>query len=105
MAIMLALFVVPAAVSILLGFFLRKWRSAWSIARTAAISSAPLPALTVGLCVFLFIGAATASREQCGVDACGMMMVATMSTIMMAFAAYVVSLVLTVIVLRSLGKP
>jgi hypothetical protein len=52
-------------------------RPDWTVRKTALISSAPLPFVGLGLCVWLFADAAMSSREECGVDACGMAMLIT----------------------------
>lgn len=44
----------------------------WRRRRTVFLSALPVPAILFAFCMFVFVSAATASKESCGVDACGM---------------------------------
>ena len=89
--------VVAAMVS---GIFLRVFRPNWSARRTAVGAAVPLPAVTAGVCLWLLIGAMDASREECGVDACGMF--GAFSVLGLATAA--VGFVLGLLAVEALGR-
>lgn len=63
-----------ATLSVLLAHGLGAWKAGWSRRRLALLSAAPVPLLILLLAGFTFVRALTATREQCGVDACGFAM-------------------------------
>jgi hypothetical protein len=54
----------------------RWWKREWSPLRVSMVSAGVMPGVLIGLCLLLFVHAATSSAEACGVDACGMAMMA-----------------------------
>jgi hypothetical protein len=66
------------AATVLLSFFVRWRRPSWSTLRLSLLAAAILPGLLLALGVLLFVGAAFSSPEACGIDACGMAMLASM---------------------------
>lgn len=56
----------------LLTWLFVKVRPGWSRRRVSMISALPLPLLMWSICIFLFVDSMLASKEECGVDACGM---------------------------------
>jgi hypothetical protein len=74
LAILIAVTIVPA---IALSLAILKFRAHWSRRRAIVVDALPVPAVIWVLCLALFVHSATASKEQCGVDACGMAMMAS----------------------------
>ena len=68
-------------------------RRGWPKARTALIVAAPVPFLIIAMCVIVFVSAATASAESCGVDACAMAMMAAMALGSAAVVLYIIGAV------------
>jgi len=54
-----------------------------------AIAALPLPLLSWGLCILLFVDAVTDSPEECGVDSCGMAAMAAAILAVLTLLAYV----------------
>ena len=75
-----------ASVSSLISFFLGNARPSWTSRRITFLSALPVPSLVWLLCIYVFVGAATSSKEDCGVDACGMAMA---FSILIAFAGII----------------
>lgn len=71
---LLSFLAICIAVAVLLNVILHLCRPLWSRRRIALISAFPVPSIALAICIYVFIGAATASAEKCGVDACGMAM-------------------------------
>jgi hypothetical protein len=49
-------------------------KPAWSSGRTTVIAASPVPLLLLAICLYVFVRAAAAPAEKCGLDACGMAM-------------------------------
>ena len=83
------------AVEIILAILLTSvWvQRGWPEARTIYVAALPLPALIIAFCLYVFVDAATASKESCGVDACGMAMGAAVILASTAMVLYVFGLV------------
>ena len=73
LAILVATAVLP---SMFLAWFFAGRRPDWRSRRVILLSAIPVPAMILLLCVAVFITAALSSKEACGVDACGMAMMA-----------------------------
>jgi hypothetical protein len=69
-----ALALIPAIVAAALARF-----GGWSRRRILLVSATPIPAVAAVICTLLILLAATSSEESCGVDACGMMIEASLS--------------------------
>jgi len=63
-------------------------RAGWRSDRIAALSPLPIPALLSGLCAIAMISAFTATKEECGVDACGMAAAGAMFGLIVAGVLY-----------------
>ena len=85
-AAVIAVGIFALAAALLLGRFTR-----WSEGTILWASALPIPALSVGLCIYIIVDAVTSSREECGVDACGMAMAAAITMIALASVAFVLS--------------
>jgi len=68
-------------------------RPLWSPRRRTATAAAPLPAFVLIPSAWLLLDALTSSPEQCGVDACGMAMLAALFGLVAAMASYLVGLI------------
>lgn len=88
-----------------LPFFLDRALPRWSKRRIVLLSALLVPALIIGTSVFLFADAALSSREQCGVDACGMMMAAAIYGLIVAAILYFVGMLIAVLGARFVGGP
>jgi hypothetical protein len=93
------------AVALISAAILHRLRPAWSLPRTAMLSALPIPAVTTILCAAVFLTAAFSSDEACGVDACGMAMMAAMGVIGYAIVGYLGGAIACVLLLRLLAKP
>jgi protein-S-isoprenylcysteine O-methyltransferase Ste14 len=51
----------------------RRWPR-WSDQKLTLIAALPVPIIFIGLCLFVFVRAALAPKESCGVDTCSMAM-------------------------------
>jgi hypothetical protein len=78
----------PSLLAVPMTLILLRWKPTWSIKRRTLWSSLPLPAALLALCALVFANAATASEEDCGVDACGMAMMFAMILSLWALAAF-----------------
>ena len=67
---------ITVALAPVISLAIRLLRPEWLPFKISGISSAILPGIMVALWVVLFASAATAGKERCGVDACGMAMMA-----------------------------
>ena len=85
LAILIAFTVVPAVIASLL---ISKFRTHWSRRRAVLLAALPVPAIVWILCLYLFVLSASASKEECGVDACGMMIMAATYVSLYALFAY-----------------
>jgi hypothetical protein len=79
----------PAAVAAGMAALLLRLRPNWPTRRTVVVAAAPVPISMTAICIVVFLNAATASRESCGVDACGMAMMFAMVGVGYAMAAFV----------------
>lgn len=82
------LIVVTGTSAIILSLLFAKYRAHWSRRRAALISALPIPAIVWSLCSIVFVRSASASKEDCGVDACGMAMMAAIAVSAYAVFAY-----------------
>jgi len=77
------------ALAVILSIIFAKLWVHWSARRAVLWAALPGPALVLTLCVIIFVLAALASEESCGVDACAMgMMAATFIGIYALVAAF-----------------
>lgn len=79
--------ILPAVVA---SYRLATMKPGWSLRRIALLSPLPVPLLVLLAAAFVFIRTMIASKEDCGVDACGMAMAAA---IILAFCAGMVYLI------------
>ena len=82
---------IVAAVSLLLAFILGR-RTSWSERRIVRVAALPIPTIVVALAIYILIDAYTATREECGVDACGMAAAGAMMLLAVAIVAFLISL-------------
>ena len=75
-------------------------RRGWTKARTIYLAALPIRKLIIVLCVFVFVSAATASKESCGVDACGMAMAAAMMLGLAAVVLYFIGVFIAWLTMR-----
>lgn len=87
------------------GWLFRRTQPNWPAARIIFLSALPIPLIVWGLCIFVFVKAATASKETCGVDACGMAIAAAMFTAMGGLVLYVIGLIVAAVVVRIARPP
>ena len=66
----------------------------WPRWRSILLAPLPAPGLIGVVCIYLFVTAFRGTPEQCGVDACGMMMMAAMFIFGVAVVAYLVGVAL-----------
>jgi hypothetical protein len=88
--------VLALAISPLAGFLLRSRFPLWNRGRVWALAALPLPLLIWTVCIVLFVRASTASKEACGVDACGMTMAASMVVALMTIPFFFLCLSLAI---------
>lgn len=81
--------------AILLAWVLR--RRGWPIQRTIFTAASPIPCITILLCVYVFMDAALASKESCGVDACGMAMAAAVILASAAMLLYILGVAVALV--------
>ena len=82
--------VLVGGISTLLALILGR-RTPWSRRRVTWIAAAPIPVLGALLAVAISVDAMTASKERCGVDACGMAMMAAFELLFTAGMAFIFS--------------
>lgn len=90
-------FLSVSAISPFVGFLLRSRFPHWSRGRVLALAALPIPLLIWTLCIVLFVSAANASKEACGVDACGMTMAASVAVAIMTIPLFVLCILLAII--------
>ncbi|MFL6773676.1 MAG: hypothetical protein ACJ8D5_04250 [Sphingomicrobium sp.] len=95
------LMVVEALASIGLAALLGRQRPRWPKARIVLLAPLPLPLLILGPCAYVIGDAALAPPEQCGVDACGMAMMAGMFGAAVALLLYFLGIGLTAVTVRA----
>jgi len=100
-ASLIACVAVSAIVSAAISHWKQQWPARWAVF-TAAL---PLPIALGLLCAWMFIDAAMASREECGVDACAMAMVFSMVGIGWSLTLFVIGAVSAAFARRYLGRP
>jgi hypothetical protein len=83
-----------------LATFIADRRPIWRHRKISLLSASPLPSLLAALCLFLIVDAATSSKAECGVDACGMAIMAALFGLAMAVLVYGTSVVITALFLR-----
>jgi hypothetical protein len=89
----------------LLALILVRTRENWPRRRVVLLSALPIPLATFGICAFVFASAAMATKEECGVDACGMAMAAAMLGAMGSAFLYLIGLVASGVAVRLGHKP
>lgn len=77
----------------------------WPARRTAYVAAAPLPMALAGFCIWLFVDAATSSKEECGVDACGMAMAFSLVGLGCALVGFVIGAISATFVKRLADRP
>ncbi len=92
-------------VAALFGAVLHRLRPNWRRWRVAVISALPVPTIALAACLYLFVDAASASPEECGVDACGMVMMAAMVVGGFAIVGFALGLFVSAGILRLWWKP
>lgn len=80
-------------------------RHGWPKARIIYVAASPVPAIIIALCIYVFVDAATASKESCGVDACGMAMAAAIVIASAAILLYVIGLVVALVTRHLFARP
>jgi hypothetical protein len=75
-------------------------RDDWSNRRIAVIAALPLPLMIWALCAYIFADASIATKEECGVDSCGMAMVAAIYGAISALVLFVIGLAVSVLTVR-----
>ncbi|HEU5286353.1 MAG TPA: hypothetical protein VFU20_07580 [Sphingomicrobium sp.] len=79
-----------AASTFVVAWFLGRM-TAWPERRVAMISAIPIPGVGIALALVMIVSVSTASDEDCGVDACGMMAAAAFTTIVLAVIAFAIN--------------
>jgi hypothetical protein len=97
-------FLVCLVVALATAAILLRWRAHWGPVRASLIASACLPTLGVAFCLWVFVRAATDTREHCGVDACGMAMAFSMIIAIDFLAIFLVTALLCYTMLRVLRR-
>jgi len=105
MAVILLFFGLEIVAAIIVTCLLRRNKGKWSNVRVALIAALPIPLMVWLLCAYIFADATFASKEQCGVDACGMAMAAAVYGVAAGAALYVLGLVCSSITVRLLRLP
>jgi hypothetical protein len=85
---LMILIVVAAVPAAGLSFLTAKYRTDWSRRRALLAAALPVPGAVWALCLGIFVSSANASDEQCGVDACGMAMIASLAVGVYAAIAF-----------------
>ena len=75
-------------------------RPNWSIARIALLSPLPVPALALLASALILLRVATASKEACGVDACGLASVAAAMLAICAVLLYLTAAIIAYAIVR-----
>lgn len=101
LTLLIATTIVP---SILVTWLLVRKRPGWRGWLRTAIAASPIPLLAAILCGAVFVRGATASREACGVDACGMAMMFTTIGGGVAVVAYATGLLVSWLTARLLAR-
>ena len=99
--VILIIFIVSA---LAMSIWLRRWKSSWSTLKVATLAALPIPALATSLFAFVIADAWSTPRERCGVDACGMAIAAGLFMIMLMGVYYLISVGITVAMLRARSK-
>jgi hypothetical protein len=86
--------------AVLFGFGLARLRPAWSPARVALVAATPLPMVGGGLCLYIFQSAANTPQDKCGVDACGMAMVAAIYCLTFCVGVFLIGFLCSLIAQR-----
>lgn len=69
-------FAIPLLLSVLFCFVISGSKPDWPLWRSSLVSAAILPVPILLLCIWLFVSTLLTPAEKCGVDACGMAMLA-----------------------------
>lgn len=101
LAILIMATLIPSAA---LSIIIVKLRPSWSNRRALLSAALPIPSIIWALCLVLFVSSVFATKAQCGVDACGMAMMA--STVVAAYAliAFLLGVVMAWLVRRIMQK-
>ncbi|NWK95467.1 hypothetical protein DM806_07250 [Sphingobium lactosutens] len=92
------------ALSVLCSHWIVALRPRWSSRRIALLSALPLPLLACLLAAFVFLRAAMASKQDCGVDACGMAMAGSMMLGLTALILYLVAFAIVYLIVQGYRK-
>jgi hypothetical protein len=95
---------VTGGVAALLSLGLRLLAPRWSMAWTATAAAAVVPALVLAFCAFIFFDASSTGPEQCGVDACGMAIMAAMFIGGLALLAFPIGWAAAICTLRAVAR-
>jgi hypothetical protein len=85
-------FPVCAFAAAILSIALRSLKPGWSLRRRVFVAALPIPAVILAFCAYLAISVVTTPRAQCGIDACGMAMMAAMAVAAGALGVYVIGI-------------
>lgn len=85
---LLWLLLFPSVVTAGVSAVLTSLRPSWSLWNTVLAAALPLPIVMASVCIWLFVGAITASEKSCGVDACGTAMMFSVFGLGYALAAF-----------------
>lgn len=69
---------IPLALTVLFGFAVAGSKPDWPVWRSSLVSAVILPVPVLVFCIWLFVSTLFTPAEKCGVDACGMAMLAAM---------------------------
>src|SRR5688500_1922778 len=64
--------VAEGVLAVLIAYALGRFRPQWPRRRVLGVAALPIPIVIWVLSISVFVSASTASKEECGVDACGM---------------------------------
>ena len=100
MAYIFVLVVLQTLAAAALSRLCERRRERWSNRRIIYIAALPLPLMIFGLCAYLFAISAMGSKQDCGVDACGMAMGAAMVGSVGALLLYLLGIGVSALTLR-----
>lgn len=92
------------ALSVLCSHWMAVRWPGWSSGRIACLSALPLPLLAWLLGAFVLVRAATASKQDCGVDACGLAMAGAMMVGLIALLLYLIAVFIVYLIVRGYRK-
>jgi len=99
--LLLLVIAVQLVMSFLGGYFLPQRRPGWSRAKVGLVAALPIPLILWGLSAYVVASVMMTSREDCGVDACGMAMAAAITGAGAVLVLYLIGFGLALLVGRS----